>query len=115
MLSLILLASLSAAAPTSPEPVTIRVPVHTLANTQHKKGFHPAQDLLERGQHAMSARLRADGLRNGGVAMAKVHDGNAREEIEVFLAVRIPQAAACALDKGKFPLAVGVDNETVVQ
>ncbi|MBK8067713.1 MAG: hypothetical protein IPK27_08780 [Rhodanobacteraceae bacterium] len=61
MLSLILLASLSAAAPTSPEPVTIRVPVHTLANTQHKKGFHPAQDLLERGQHAMSARLRADG------------------------------------------------------
>lgn len=61
MQSLILLAWLGTAAPAAPEPVTVEVAVHTLASTRHSKGTHPAQALLERGQHAMSARLRADG------------------------------------------------------
>ena len=60
MQGLILLGWLSAAA-VAAEPVTIEVPTHTLANREHSKGATPARSLLERSQHAMSARLRADG------------------------------------------------------
>ena len=61
MQGLILLGWLSAAA-VAAEPVTIEVPTHTLANREHSKGATPARSLLERSQHAMSARLRADGI-----------------------------------------------------
>ncbi|MBL8244447.1 MAG: hypothetical protein JNL89_09665 [Rhodanobacteraceae bacterium] len=60
MQGLILLGWLSAAA-VAAEPVTIEVPTHALASREHSKGATPARSLLERSQHAMSARLRADG------------------------------------------------------
>lgn len=60
MQGLILLGWLSAAA-VAAEPVTIEVPTHTLASREHSKGATPARNLLERSQHAMSARLRSDG------------------------------------------------------
>ena len=60
MQGLILLGWLSVAA-VAAEPVTIEVPTHALASREHSKGATPARSLLERSQHAMSARLRADG------------------------------------------------------
>lgn len=61
------------------------------------------------------AGLSADGLGHGGMAMAQADHGDAREEIEVFLAVGVPEAAAQSPDEGEFPLAVGVDDVFVVQ
>lgn len=61
MQSLILLGWLGAAATTTTAPVTIEVPAHALASVEHNKGARPGKALLDRSQHAMSARLGSDG------------------------------------------------------
>jgi len=47
------------------------------------------------------ADLLPDGFDDGGMAMADVVDGDARHEIEVFLARVVPDGNACAAHEGE--------------
>ena len=72
-------------------------------------------DVVEVGHVHQRLRLLAHGLGNGRVAVSQVRHGNSCEEIQIFPAVRIPQARPFAACQRQLTRAIGVDDVLIVQ